>query len=123
MNRTAIKFLRSCRNVALLALSPLDYLSRLLNHKTDLPPLHLRRYVGPLKSFESSGNEFMGYLRTLARLQPDERVLDVGCGCGQMALQLKDYLNDRGRYVGLDIHGSSIRWCQKKIRNPNFEFA
>ena len=123
MNRTAIKLLRSCRNIALLALSPVDYLSRLLNHKTDLPPLHLRRYVGPLRSFESSGVEFMGHLLGLAGLQPDERVLDLGCGCGQMALQLKNYLNDRGRYVGVDIHGPSIRWCQKKIANSNFEFA
>lgn len=123
MNRTAIKFLRSCRHVALVALSPLDYLSRLLNHKTDLPPLHLRRYVGPLRSFESSGAEFMDHLRRLAELQPHECVLDLGCGCGQMALQLKHYLNDRGRYVGVDIHGPSIRWCQKKIRDSNFEFA
>ncbi len=123
MNRTAINLLRSCRNVALLALSPLDYLSRLLSHKTELPPLHLRRYVGPLQSFESSGVEFMGHLRRLAELQPDERILDLGCGCGQMALQLKKYWNERGGYVGVDIHGPSIKWCQQKIRNPNFEFA
>jgi ubiquinone/menaquinone biosynthesis C-methylase UbiE len=123
VNRTAINLLRSCRHLTLLALSPLDYLSRLVNHKSDLPPLHLRRYVGPLRSFESSGAEFMGHLRRLVELQPDEHVLDLGCGCGQMALQLKNYLNDRGRYVGVDIHGPSIRWCQKKIRNPNFAFA
>ena len=41
----------------------LDYAVRALNCKADLPPLHLRRYVGPLGSFESSGAEFMGYLR------------------------------------------------------------
>lgn len=93
--------------------------------KGGLPPLHLRRYVGPLGSFESSGAEFMGHLRSLAELQPDQRVLDIGCGCGQMALQLERYLSREGSYVGVDIHRPSIRWCQKKIsgRHRNFAFS
>jgi SAM-dependent methyltransferase len=121
----AINLLRTARHFALLVLSPLDYFSRLLNCKQDLPPLHLRRYVGPLASFESSGVEFMGHLRELAALRPDERVLDIGSGCGQMALQLEKYLDANGSYVGVDIHRPSIRWCQKNIsrKRNNFQFA
>ena len=52
MNRNTIKILRSIRNAGLVALGPVDYLKRVVNGKTDLPPLHLRRYVGPLQSFE-----------------------------------------------------------------------
>jgi tRNA G46 methylase TrmB len=125
LNQNIIKLLRTCRHAALLALAPLDYVMRVLNRKADLPPLHLRRYVGPLRSFEASGAEFMGHLRTLAGLRPDGRVLDIGCGCGQMALHLTKYLNEKGSYVGIDIHGPSIRWCQRNISNrrSNFEFA
>ena len=124
VNRETIKFLRTIRNAGLVALGPVDYVSRVLNCKPDLPPLHLRRYVGPLRSFESSGAEFMGYLREIAGLQTDERVLDVGCGCGQMALHLKTYLDENGSYVGVDIHRPSINWCRKKIarRYKNFHF-
>ena len=124
MNRNAIKFLRYVRNAGLIALGPVDYAMRALNRKADLPPLHLRRYVGPLGSFESSGAEFMGYLRSLAGLRPSERVLDIGCGCGQMALHLRTYLDEKGSYVGVDIHRPSIKWCQRNIarRHKNFQF-
>lgn len=67
----------------------------------------------------------MSYLRLLAELRPEERVLDIGCGCGQIALHLEDYLEDKGSYLGVDIHRPSISWCQKKIssRRGNFQFA
>lgn len=123
--RDAISILRSFRHYAYLGLLPLDYLSRVINGKSDFPPLHLRRYVGPLRTFESSGAEFMTYLQLLAGLQPDQSLLDVGCGCGLMAIFLKDYLDESGRYNGIDIHLPSIRWCEKNIgaRYPSFRFA
>ena len=125
LSRQVLRFLRWWRHLTLLALWPLDYISRLINAKTDFPPLHLRRYVGPLRSFESSGAEFLSYLRLLAELRPSDRILDIGCGCGLMALFLEDYLDENGAYVGVDIHRPSIRWCQKEIsyRRSNFQFA
>lgn len=55
--RHTINILRSLRHYAYLALLPLDYLSRVINGKSDFPPLHLRRYVGPLRTFEASGTD------------------------------------------------------------------
>jgi SAM-dependent methyltransferase len=119
-----IRALKLGRHLAYRSLSPFDYLWRALNGKRELPPLHLRRYVGPLKSFETSGAEFMAYLRVLCQLQPQERVLDIGCGCGQMALHLLDYLGPEGAYTGVDLHRPSIDWCRSHIerRRQGFKF-
>src|SRR5829696_7239370 len=93
------------------ALEPLDLVSRVVTGKTDLPPLRLRKHVGPLRTFESSGAEFAVYLKLLCGLRSDERLLDIGCGCGLMAISLADYLDARGRYVGVDIDRPSIDWA------------
>lgn len=125
LSRRSVNLLRACRHLGYLTLWPLDYLSRLINNKTDFPPLHLRRYVGPLRTFEASGAEFMTYLRLLVDMRPDESLLDVGCGCGLMALYLKDYLAETGSYAGVDLHSPSIKWCSKHIgtSRPNFHFT
>lgn len=67
----------------------------------------------------------MAYLQLLGKLQPSESVLDIGCGCGLMALHLADYLGAEGRYIGVDIHRPSISWCRSHIsaKYPNFTFA
>jgi SAM-dependent methyltransferase len=56
-------------------------------------------------------------------LQPDDRVLDIGCGPGRIAARLTQHLQ-RGSYEGFDIVPRSIDWCQRKItaRYPNFRF-
>lgn len=125
LSRRSIGVLRILRTLVYLILTPLDYVSRSINGKADFPPLHLRRHVGPLRTFEASGAEFMTYLRLLLDLQPNESVLDIGCGCGLMALQLKDYLDSNGSYSGVDIHGPSIKWCTSHITrdHANFRFA
>jgi ubiquinone/menaquinone biosynthesis C-methylase UbiE len=58
-------------------------------------------------------------------IQPDHRVLEIGCGVGRDAIQLTDILDGRGSYMGVDIIGPSIQWCQENItsRHPNFRFV
>jgi ubiquinone/menaquinone biosynthesis C-methylase UbiE len=55
-------------------------------------------------------------------LTPDSRVLDVGCGTGQMAMALEDYLSDRGAFYGTDIGREGIEFCRRTYRRPNFVF-
>ena len=56
------------------------------------------------------------------RLQPHERVLDLGCGIGQKARVLATYLKG-GCYEGLDIVPKGIEWCQERYQSfGNFRF-
>jgi SAM-dependent methyltransferase len=58
-------------------------------------------------------------------LEPHHRVLDVGCGVGRFAVALSGYLDERGRYVGLDTAQKSIRLCNRWIGSkvPGFSFV
>ena len=56
-------------------------------------------------------------------LTPDAKVLDVGCGTGQLTAALHDYLSDRGLYCGTDISPEAVAFCRARFRRPNFSFA
>jgi SAM-dependent methyltransferase len=120
-----LRVLAGARDAAYRLGEPIDWLDRLLTGRRRLPPLHLRRFVGPLATFETSGAEFMTCLRLLAGLRPSDSVLDIGCGCGMMALQLEPFLLPNATYVGIDVHKGSIDWCRRTIgrRRATFSFA
>ena len=74
--------------------------------------------------FTQIGQEFKNHFIRLAGLQPHNRVLDVGCGIGRMAIPLADYLSPEGEYWGFDIVAKGINWCHRHIstRYSNFHF-
>jgi SAM-dependent methyltransferase len=87
-----------------------------------MPPPSLM-FVGD-GDFRRTGEEFKGHFITLGGLKPEDRVLDVGCGVGRMALPLLTYLTRDGEYHGFDIVASGIDWCRRTItpKFPNFHF-
>jgi SAM-dependent methyltransferase len=89
-----------------------------------LPPLHLRVYyyrtsdpAAYSRACEAARTELL-----LRGLRPEHRVLDIGCGIGNLALGLAGYLT--GEYHGFDIRRDAIVWCQREItpRHPQFHF-
>lgn len=70
------------------------------------PPRAIR-HVGPApEDFRKLEKTSMGHLTKLANLIPGERVLDVGCGVGRMAIPLTRYLSAEGSYEGFDVAAS-----------------
>ncbi|HEY7329036.1 MAG TPA: class I SAM-dependent methyltransferase [Gemmataceae bacterium] len=55
-------------------------------------------------------------------LEPESRVLDVGCGTGQLAAALEDFLGPCGLYAGTDISPEVIDFCRSRFSRPNFSF-
>jgi SAM-dependent methyltransferase len=57
-------------------------------------------------------------------LEPDHRVLDLGCGVGRFAVALTDYLDESGSYDGIDVSWRSIEICDRWIgsRFERFRF-
>ena len=88
----------------------------------EIPSTRQLQYVGN-GEFKALGYEFLRYFTEYGQLQPNERVLDMGCGIGRMALPLTNYLRE-GSYEGVDIVPRGIDWCRKNItaKHPNFQF-
>ena len=87
------------------------------------PPRSMSFDIGG--NFKKAGEEFKGYFIELGGLQPDDKVLDVGCGVGRMAIPLTDYLSSDGEYRGFDIVKKGIEWSQNRISTQfnNFNFT
>jgi SAM-dependent methyltransferase len=103
---------------------PRDIWDAITGRRDDLtPPKGLWRFVGA-GDFREVGKNFLGYFTELGDLKEDDRVLDVGCGAGRMAVPLARYLSERGSYDGFDVVPEGIGWCRGRItpRYPNFRF-
>lgn len=54
-------------------------------------------------------------------LEKKDTLVDIGCGSGRLAYQLKDYLSD-GVYYGFDILPELIQYAEKICDRKNFNF-
>jgi SAM-dependent methyltransferase len=80
-----------------------------------LPPKSLQKFVGG--DYKDIGVLLLSYLVDLCGLQPEEAVLDVGCGSGRAALPLTGYLSSEGRYAGRISQGKQSRGARRTSRD------
>jgi SAM-dependent methyltransferase len=101
---------------------PMEILDELRKRDAMIPPRRMI-FIGD-GDFEQIGKEFKKHFIALGNLQPGDRVLDVGCGLGRMAIPLTSYLSKEGEYWGFDIVKQGIEWCQRHIspKYNNFHF-
>ncbi len=97
-----------------------DWLRR--KKRENIPPRRFN-FVGS-SDFEKVGREFFQYFVEKIKIQPNDHILDIGCGIGRMAIPLTKFLKKDGKYFGFDIDQNGIEWCQKNIttKYPNFTF-
>lgn len=90
---------------------------------TPVPPWELVHAIGG-GDFELIGEMFLRHFIDFGDLKPTERVLDVGCGVGRMAVPLTKYLGDGGSYEGFDVFVEGVTWCRQNItpEYPTFRF-
>jgi|GEM_PF-1251528 len=79
--------------------------------------------VGPgtREEFEALGDGKCAILKEMG-LNAKSKVLDVGCGTGQLARPLTKVLGPDGLYYGTDLAGPAIEFCRRTYRFPQFHF-
>lgn len=89
-----------------------------------LPPAHLRAYY-----YRTPDPEAFARACRNIRVEVDshglragDRILDVGCGIGNLAIALTGH--HAGTYDGVDVHREAVTWCRRAItpRHPAFRF-
>ena len=102
---------------------PADLADTLQGRRDPLTPPRRKIFVGGVE-FLAVGEALCKQFVELGGLEPDDTVLDIGCGIGRAAVPLTSYLSEDGAYYGFDIVSEGIDWCNENIapRFPNFHF-
>ena len=53
-------------------------------------------------------------------LQPEQTLIDIGCGSGRLAVQLKEYLT--GSYIGIDLIPELFNYAEKISQRSDWKF-
>jgi ubiquinone/menaquinone biosynthesis C-methylase UbiE len=88
-------------------------------------PVHLVEKTGAgTDTFDAISAWHIDVLKSQIGIQPDDAVVEIGCGIGRDAIPLTQILSDKGSYMGTDVIRESITWCQTNItpKHPNFTF-
>src|SRR5919199_768944 len=124
MHPLVYRALLTGRRMALRLAQPLDSFHQRLAGATDLPPLWLRKHVGPIAGYDRARGEVAAYIACRAPIAPKHTVLDVGCGTGALVPDVLRALGPSGRYIGFDVHPPSISWAREKYgRDPRTSFS
>jgi SAM-dependent methyltransferase len=111
------------RRLRRLRLTALDLRDLVLRRRPPMTPSRVQNESIGGFDFHRIGQELADLTREVGGLQPHERILDIGCGYGRLAVPLTRFLT--GEYAGFDLNAAAIDWCRKSIsrRHANFWFA
>jgi demethylmenaquinone methyltransferase/2-methoxy-6-polyprenyl-1,4-benzoquinol methylase len=89
-----------------------------------------------VKGFEARHYDFMMNLISMGsysffirqvvkemNIQPQDKIMDLGCGSGRNICLMTKYLSDQGKILGLDIGSEMLEQAQSRCKKyPNVEF-
>jgi SAM-dependent methyltransferase len=106
-----------------LTYAPLDLWDTLRGNSDPLIPGRRKIFIGG-PEYRKVGDEFFELFKSIGKVTPQDRILDIGCGIGRMARPFVGFLDSkRGRYDGFDIDRDGIRWCAVHyLDHPHFRF-
>lgn len=58
-----------------------------------------------------------------AEIEPGQRVIDVGCGCGETTVEIAARVGDHGRVLGVDISRPLVEEARRLLREKGAENA
>lgn len=92
-----------------------------------IPAPEIRNWTGPFDDKEyyfNLGKEQSEKIIQWLSIKPDQKILDIGCGCGRIAIHFLNYLNEQGQYIGIDSNKRLLSYCADNISiiNNNFQF-
>jgi SAM-dependent methyltransferase len=93
--------------------------------ESELPPLWMMQTIGSHSAEHFRNTATWSFVELVRRggLTSKSRVVDIGSGCGRMALPFSLFIKE-GAYYGTDVFEEGVDWCTAQItsRSPNFKF-
>jgi len=73
---------------------------------------------------EPEGYRNADRIQSLTEIADDARILDIGCGCGRVAVPFAERLGPKASYLGIDIVPVLVGFCARHITpvRPTFQF-
>lgn len=89
------------------------------------PPQEFMEVIGSFDKSHFTSNMTSFSLEILGRCKATKRstILDLGCGCGRLALPICEYLGGEGAYIGVDVWPAGIAWCNEFISSKSERFS
>jgi ubiquinone/menaquinone biosynthesis C-methylase UbiE len=75
-----------------------------------------RRWVERQEQQDAMLAPITAALLVRASTQPGERVIDIGCGCGETTIELGRRVMPAGRVIGIDISAPMLAHAAKRVR-------
>ena len=97
------------------------------NRYLPVPPIEMIHHVGSVsgENFREVGMLVVADLVQFGLLaNSNATIVDIGCGCGRVAMFIAPSLSDKGSYHGFDTWTEGIRWATDNITTyyPNMVF-